>query len=384
MHEMFDDEEELDRSTSAEIEKSVAEAPGVTSKHSMTTPIRKKVAKGDPGPTRAEISGPTADDLLAQVPAQAPEPEPEPASESRPASRPSSRPIPRPGFSDPRQPPPGLYEEDEEEDTEGNLEAQEDSMDETLSDVPWVIDKELSQESIESLEREVSAERTLDEAEPAGWRFPIPAWMVIVGLIVILAGAIVVIQLANKDGRRSVGKAIDAGVPGSHQTASTGPRETFRPRYSDPPPETAPPEIPVKPPVAPEVKPDAGAPPDTGLPKTAADEIIAANTPPDAKSPATAGKKRKRRKKRKKKVAVAPKRWCRKTLDPGHGKVDVGLTGGWGVVYIDGEKIRYTPLIQHRLTAGTHGIIIKDKNGVLIRKWCIRLRDGQHIKLVHQ
>ena len=62
----------------------------------------------------------------------------------------------------------------------------------------------------------------------------------------------------------------------------------------------------------------------------------------------------------------------------------MGVSGGWAFVYIDGRKVRTTPLIDHRLRAGRHRIELRDGANHLLRRWKICLRRGRKVKLLHQ
>lgn len=68
----------------------------------------------------------------------------------------------------------------------------------------------------------------------------------------------------------------------------------------------------------------------------------------------------------------------------GNGTVDVGVSGGWAFVYIDGRKVRTTPLINYQVKAGRRRIELRDGGNKLMRRWDICLRNGKKVKLLHQ
>jgi hypothetical protein len=71
------------------------------------------------------------------------------------------------------------------------------------------------------------------------------------------------------------------------------------------------------------------------------------------------------------------------SAERGTGTVDVGVAGGWAFVFVDGAKIKTTPLIGHPLNAGSHVIELQDGDGNVIRRWNFRIKNGQKLKLVH-
>jgi hypothetical protein len=94
--------------------------------------------------------------------------------------------------------------------------------------------------------------------------------------------------------------------------------------------------------------------------------------------------KRKRRTK-KKKIRRKPKPAVVKKEEPsGWGRLDVGVSGSWAFVYIDGVKIRTTPLLNYRIRSGKHKVELKDGEGQVIRRWRIRLKPNERVKLLHQ
>lgn len=66
----------------------------------------------------------------------------------------------------------------------------------------------------------------------------------------------------------------------------------------------------------------------------------------------------------------------------GMGLIDVGVSGNWAFVYIDGKKIRTTPLLNHKLKTGEYLVELKDGEGNLVYSWAINLRPGRRIKLL--
>jgi hypothetical protein len=95
---------------------------------------------------------------------------------------------------------------------------------------------------------------------------------------------------------------------------------------------------------------------------------------PKPKKPKTA----KRKKRHKKTVASA------EPEEKGFGTLDVGVSGGWAFVYIDGAKIRTTPLLNYQIKAGKHKVELRDGEGRVVRRWNIRLRNSERVKLLHQ
>ncbi len=126
------------------------------------------------------------------------------------------------------------------------------------------------------------------------------------------------------------------------------------------------------PPPAPEPKPEAAVkekrevkkpPPPPPRPK------------PRHKPRSKAGKRKRHRKKPVASAVVEEK---------GFGTLDVGVSGGWAFVYIDGEKIRTTPLLEYKIKAGRHKVELRDGEGRVVRRWNIRLRANERVKLLHQ
>jgi len=100
--------------------------------------------------------------------------------------------------------------------------------------------------------------------------------------------------------------------------------------------------------------------------------------PPPKPKPKPRPKTSKRKKRRKKPVAAAP------VEEKGFGTLDVGVSGGWAFVYIDNEKIRTTPLLNYQIKAGKHKVELRDGEGRVVRRWNIRLRASERVKLLHQ
>jgi hypothetical protein len=101
--------------------------------------------------------------------------------------------------------------------------------------------------------------------------------------------------------------------------------------------------------------------------------------PPAPKpKPRHKSKSSKRKKRRKKPVAAAP------VEEKGFGTLDVGVSGGWAFVYIDNAKIRTTPLLNYQIKAGKHKVELRDGEGRVVRRWNIRLRANERVKLLHQ
>jgi len=64
--------------------------------------------------------------------------------------------------------------------------------------------------------------------------------------------------------------------------------------------------------------------------------------------------------------------------------LDVSIVGSWAYVFIDGEKIKTTPLIGHEIDPGEHVIELKGSNDEVLRRWSVRIRPGQKLKFIHQ
>jgi uncharacterized protein YxjI len=62
----------------------------------------------------------------------------------------------------------------------------------------------------------------------------------------------------------------------------------------------------------------------------------------------------------------------------------VGISGGWAWVYVDGERIRATPVYEMTLSAGRHVVELRDNDDRVIKSWNINLKPGAAIKLIHQ
>ena len=62
----------------------------------------------------------------------------------------------------------------------------------------------------------------------------------------------------------------------------------------------------------------------------------------------------------------------------------MGISGGWAWVYIDGERIRATPVYELTLSAGRHRVELRDNDHRVIKSWDIKLKAGASIKLIHQ
>ncbi len=104
-------------------------------------------------------------------------------------------------------------------------------------------------------------------------------------------------------------------------------------------------------------------------------EHIAVSTGADTETVKPPGRK-KRRRYRRRHTTSCPSR--------GYGSVDVGVSGGWAFVHIDGHKVRATPMLNYRLKAGRHKIELRDGSDKLVRRWNICLKNGIKVKLLHQ
>jgi hypothetical protein len=65
------------------------------------------------------------------------------------------------------------------------------------------------------------------------------------------------------------------------------------------------------------------------------------------------------------------------------GAIDVGYSGDWAYVYIDGKKVRTTPLMNYKLKAGKHVVELIDGKKKTVKTWKIDLKPGKNIRLVH-
>jgi serine/threonine protein kinase len=117
-------------------------------------------------------------------------------------------------------------------------------------------------------------------------------------------------------------------------------------------------------------------PPPKPKPRTVAK--VEKKPPPPKQKPKPRPKTSKRKKRRKKPVAAAP------VEEKGFGTLDVGVSGGWAFVYIDNAKIRTTPLLNYQIKAGKHKVELRDGEGRVVRRWNIRLRANERVKLLHQ
>ncbi|NMB73804.1 MAG: protein kinase [Myxococcales bacterium] len=68
----------------------------------------------------------------------------------------------------------------------------------------------------------------------------------------------------------------------------------------------------------------------------------------------------------------------------GEGRITVGISGGWAWVYVDGERIRATPVYEMALSSGRHRVELRDNDDRVIKAWDINLKPGAAIKLIHQ
>jgi serine/threonine protein kinase len=97
----------------------------------------------------------------------------------------------------------------------------------------------------------------------------------------------------------------------------------------------------------------------------------------ETKKPSSKTKRPEKKKSRRRKtVAKAEK---------GFGSVSVGMLGGWAFVYIDGVKIRETPLFKHKLKVGKYKIQLKDPDGKIIKTFnSVVIEKDENKNLVHK
>jgi hypothetical protein len=128
-----------------------------------------------------------------------------------------------------------------------------------------------------------------------------------------------------------------------------------------------------------EPKEEKPPPPPPPKPEPRVAKVEKKPPPPRVKpKPRHKPKTSKRKKRRKKPVAAAP------VEEKGFGSLDVGVSGGWAFVYIDNAKIRTTPLLNYQIKAGKHKVELRDGEGRVVRRWNIRLRANERVKLLHQ
>ncbi len=99
-------------------------------------------------------------------------------------------------------------------------------------------------------------------------------------------------------------------------------------------------------------------------------------------------KKKKRRKKKRRKRRSTKKRNRRrvrkKCPTKGQGMLDVGISGGWAFVYIDGSRKKTTPLFKYKVGAGRHKVQLRSGDGKVLRSWSICVRANERLRLFHQ
>lgn len=147
---------------------------------------------------------------------------------------------------------------------------------------------------------------------------------------------------------------------------------------------------PLRPPPDPTTNPEAAVP-DAGTPTGGADPIRVAEVPgldgpdpdpgvvavqpePDKPKPPTNSRPLPTQRRRRQSACASH----------GYGAVDVGVSGGWAWVYVDGRKLRATPLLNYRLKAGRHKVELRDGGDRLVRRWNICLKNNGKVKLLHQ
>jgi serine/threonine protein kinase len=181
--------------------------------------------------------------------------------------------------------------------------------------------------------------------------------------------------------------AMKAAIEKEATSAGLGESTNPAKEKESPPAPRAPAEAEKTPPPEPveekKAEPKEEKPPPPPPPKPEPRVARAEKSPPPPKvkpKPKTRHKPRssKRKKRRKKPVAAAP------VEEKGFGTLDVGVSGGWAFVYIDNAKIRTTPLLNYQIKAGKHKVELRDGEGRVVRRWNIRLRANERVKLLHQ
>jgi tetratricopeptide (TPR) repeat protein len=66
------------------------------------------------------------------------------------------------------------------------------------------------------------------------------------------------------------------------------------------------------------------------------------------------------------------------------GRIDVGISGGWAYVFIDGLGVRTTPLLNHAVKVGDHLVELKDGDCKVVKSWEIKVRHGKKNKLFYK
>jgi serine/threonine protein kinase len=129
-----------------------------------------------------------------------------------------------------------------------------------------------------------------------------------------------------------------------------------------------------RPDAGPPPEPDAGliapGPPDAGLVGNGAPDAgvrVAEIEPVPPRPPPPQGRKRR---------PQCPSR--------GFGVLTVGVVGGWATVFVDGEKIKNTPLVDYSTRAGWRKVELRDGSGNVMRTWSVCLRANSKLKLLHQ
>ncbi len=234
-------------------------------------------------------------------------------------------------------------------------------------------------------QRAVVDEPLVMDAEPPGRpRRRMPAGLVVLLLLLaVAAGAAVafwdrLVEAVGGEAELAGGGPVVSGEPAPAVDGGSGPGGAGTPGAGDPGPGVA---------AAAAGPADAGvagggdpgpllaAGGDGAAAEDAAEADAAAVAEPAAKPEPRQPRRRRR-----------SRRWRQRSRCPsrGYGRVDVGVSGGWAFVYIDGRKVRTTPLIDHRLRAGRHRIELRDGANHLLRRWKICLRRGRKVKLLHQ
>ncbi|MBW1810023.1 MAG: hypothetical protein JRJ87_17635 [Deltaproteobacteria bacterium] len=66
------------------------------------------------------------------------------------------------------------------------------------------------------------------------------------------------------------------------------------------------------------------------------------------------------------------------------GRIDVGVSAGWAHVFIDGLRVRSTPVLNFALKAGNHVVELKDGDCKVVKSWKIKVSHGSKTKLLYK
>ncbi len=93
-------------------------------------------------------------------------------------------------------------------------------------------------------------------------------------------------------------------------------------------------------------------------------------------TPRATGNRKKRRRRSHRTKTSCPTR--------GYGTIKVGVSAGWAFVFVDGKKIRTTPLLNYKIRAGRHKIVLKKGKTRIVKRWNTCIRKGHKVTLIYQ